>query len=46
MVEKGFGEWVWDVIEDVEYIVENLKESYVKSFGYVLIGVVFFKFGD
>ncbi|BAD86228.1 hypothetical protein, conserved, containing TPR-repeat domain [Thermococcus kodakarensis KOD1] len=46
MAEKGLGEWVWDVIEDAEYIAENSKESYVKSLGYALIGAALFKLGD
>ncbi|WP_054839543.1 hypothetical protein [Thermococcus sp. JCM 11816] len=45
MAEKGLGEWVWDVIEDAEYIAENSKESYVKSLGYALIGAALFKLG-
>lgn len=31
MAEKGLGEWVWDVIEDAEYIAENSKRATLRA---------------
>ncbi|WP_054840799.1 hypothetical protein [Thermococcus peptonophilus] len=46
MMEKGLGDWVWDVIEDAAYITENSEDSYVKSLGYAIIGATLFQLGD